>query len=556
MNSDTIKKGWERAPHRSLLRAAGVTAADFRKPFIGVCNSFSEIIPGHMHLDKVSRIVKQTIRKAGGMPFEFNTIGICDGIAMGHAGMKYSLPSRELIADSVETMVRAHCFDALICLASCDKIVPGMLMGAARVNVPTLMVSGGPMLAGRKKDGQALDLVSVFEGVAAHGQKTLTDEDLQSVEERACPGCGSCSGMFTANSMNCMCEALGMALPGNGTMPAVAPERRALYRKSARCIVEMARQGGPTPHAVITRDAMDNAFILDMAMGGSTNTVLHGLAIAREAGVAYDMARIDILAQKTPYICQVAPSGPYHVEDVWRAGGVGAILRTLFGVPRLLHKKSPAANGRTLARNFGRAKVADADVIRPLGNPYAPDGGLAILKGNLARHGAVVKKGGVAPSMMTFRGPAIIFDSQEEACAGILQGHVKAGQVVVIRYEGPQGGPGMQEMLAPTSYIMGQGLGEHVALITDGRFSGGTRGACIGHISPEAAEGGLIALLKDGDRISIDIPGRRIEADLDGDEIARRRAALPPFQPRIRSGWLARYARHVRNAAVGAVMSE
>ena len=556
MNSDTIKKGLDRAPHRSLLRAVGTGSGDFSKPFIGVCNSFNEIIPGHRRLDEVARIVKQTVRKAGGMPFEFNTIGICDGLAMGHAGMKYSLPSRELIADSVETMVRAHCFDALICLASCDKIVPGMLMGAARMNIPAIMVSGGPMLAGRDAEGGALDLVSVFESVAAHSRKSISDRELQAVEENACPGCGSCSGMFTANSMNCMCEALGMALPGNGTIPAVAKERRALYRKSARLVVEMAIAGGPLPRTVLTRDALDNAFILDMAMGGSTNTVLHGLAIAREAGVSYDMARIDSLARKTPYICKVAPSGPFHVEDVWRAGGVPAIMRTLFDVPRLLHKKSVAVNGRTLSRNFGRAKTSDPQVVRPLDNPYAPDGGLAILKGSLAERGAVVKKGGVAPSMMTFEGPAIIFDSQEDACAGILDGKVKPGHVVVIRYEGPRGGPGMQEMLAPTSYIMGQGLGESVALVTDGRFSGGTRGACIGHISPEAAEGGRIALLRDGDLIRIDIPGRRIDADLSEDEVRRRRAELPPFQPRISSGWLARYARHVRNAAEGAVMDE
>jgi len=553
MNSDRIKTGSERAPHRSLLRAVGLKAGDFSKPFIGVCNSFTEIIPGHVHLDKVSKYIKQAIRKAGGVPFEFNTIGICDGIAMGHTGMKYSLPSRELIADCVETMVRAHCFDALICIPNCDKIVPGMLMGALRVNIPTIMVSGGPMAAGKAPDGRALDLITVFEGVAAHRKGSITDAQLTEIEEYACPGCGSCSGMFTANSMNCLCEAIGIALPGNGTVLAVDPKRKRLYRQAAKRIVEMAVRGAPLPREIVTAGSLDNAFALDMAMGGSTNTILHGLAIAREAGVAYDLDRINAISDKCPNICKVSPSSAFHVEDVDRAGGVSAILRRISDIPGLLKKDALTVTGKTVAQNVRRALVADENVIRPLNNPYSADGGLTILRGNLAEGGAVIKKAGVAPSMLKFEGRAIIFDSQEEACEGILAGRVKAGHVVVIRYEGPKGGPGMREMLGPTSYVMGRGLGESVALITDGRFSGGTRGACIGHVSPEAAEGGLIGLLRDDDVIRIDIPGHRLEAVILPEEIVKRRAVQKPFEPRIREGYLQRYTRFVRNASEGAV---
>ncbi|MBU1733676.1 MAG: dihydroxy-acid dehydratase [Verrucomicrobia bacterium] len=553
MYSDQIKHGVERAPHRSLLRALGVKLEDLDKPFIGVCNSFTEIIPGHMHLNVVGRLVCRQIRKAGGIPFEFNTIGICDGIAMGHEGMKYSLPSRELIADSVESMVRAHCFDALVCVTNCDKIVPGMIMGALRVNVPTIMVSGGPMAAGRL-EGKALDLISVFEGVAACRNGAINAEQLETITAHACPGCGSCSGLFTANSMNCLCEALGLALPGNGTVLAINPRRRSLYAKAAKRIVEMAKAEGPKPRDLITASALDNAFALDMAMGGSTNTVLHALAIAHEAGVRYDLNRINEISKRCPNICKVSPSSPYHMEDVDRAGGISAIIKTIQAISGLIHPETPTVTGRTLSRNVSRAKVLDAAVIRPLDNPYSPEGGLTILWGNLAPEGAVVKTAGVAPSMLTFEGRAVIFNSQEEACAGILAGKVKAGHVVVIRYEGPRGGPGMQEMLAPTSYIMGQGLGEQVALITDGRFSGGTRGACIGHVSPEAAAGGPIALLQEGDVIRIDIPGRCLEVKLTEADLQRRRAELPPYTPRSLTGYLKRYAEKVTSAGSGAVL--
>ena len=555
MNSDKVKKGMERAPHRSLMRATGMSDEDFTKPFIGVCNSYTQSIPGHVHLNKVAEYIKKYIRKAGGVPIEFNTIGICDGIAMGHKGMKYSLPSRELIADSVESMVEAHCFDALICIPNCDKIVPGMLMGALRTNLPTIMVSGGPMAAGRTPDGKVLDLISVFEGVAACGRGTISESELKTIEDCACPGCGSCSGMFTANSMNCLCEALGVALPGNGTILAEAPARKGLYRRAAKRIVEMALEGDPLPRDLVTRDALDNAFILDMAMGGSTNTVLHALAIAHEAQVAYDLDRIDSISRRCPNICKVAPSSSYHIEDVDRAGGVSAILKEISKVPRLLHKNCMTVTGRSIRRNIARANITNSSVIHPLEAPHSVHGGLAILRGNLAEGGAVVKTAGVAPAMHTFEGRAIIFDSQEEACEAILAGRVQSGHVVVIRYEGPKGGPGMQEMLAPTSYIMGQGLGESVALITDGRFSGGTRGACIGHVSPEAAEGGAIGLLVDGDVIRIDIPERRLEVNLTPSELDQRRATLAPFEPKITKGYLARYARVVRNAGTGAVLS-
>jgi dihydroxy-acid dehydratase len=554
MNSDQIKKGWERAPHRSLLRATGIDSEDFGKPFIAVCNSYDQIIPGHAHLDKVGQYIKRYIRKAGGVPIEFNTIGICDGIAMGHMGMKYSLPSREIIADSVESMLKAHCFDAVICIPNCDKIVPGMLMGAVRANIPTLFVSGGPMAAGKSPDGKVLDLISVFEGVAAHGQGNMSDAELTCIEENACPGCGSCSGMFTANSMNCLCEAIGIALPGNGTILANDPKRKGLYRKAAKRIVELALEGGPLPREIITQKAIDNAFTLDMAMGGSTNTVLHTLAVAHEAGLDYDLSRINAISKRCPNICKVSPSSHFHIEDVDRAGGVSAIIREVAKIKGLINRDTITVSGKTTWQNVSRAKINDTDVIHPIENAYSKDGGLTILYGNLAEQGAVVKKAGVAANMLEFEGQAIIFNSQEEACEGILAGKVKPGHVVVIRYEGPRGGPGMQEMLAPTSYIMGQGLGESVALITDGRFSGGTRGACIGHISPEAAEGGLIGLLEDGDTIRININEQTLEADLPQDVIAQRRATFTPPAPRIQSGYLKRYAMLVNNAGTGAVL--
>ena len=554
MRSEIIKSGLERAPHRSLLRAAGLDDEAIRRPFIAVCNSYTDIIPGHVHLKKVAELVKKEIVRAGGTPFEFNLIGICDGIAMGHAGMKYSLPSRELIADCVETMVAAHCFDAMICLPNCDKITPGMILGALRANIPTVFACGGPMAAGRLPDGRVVDLISVFEGVSALRAGRISEEDLQALECAACPGPGSCSGMFTANSMNCLLEAIGLALPGNGTVLATNPERRRLWKKAARLAVKLARDGGPRPREIVTRDAVDNAFILDMAMGGSTNTVLHTLAIAREAGVEYDLDRINDLSRRTPNICKVAPSSAYHIEDVDRAGGVSAILNEIAKVPGLLRVRARTVTGRTLGRTVAAARILDPEVIRPLQRAYSPEGGLFILRGNLAPEGAVVKTAGVAPSMMRHRGPAVIFDSQEAACEGILGGRVKPGDVVVIRYEGPRGGPGMQEMLAPTSYIMGQGLGESVALITDGRFSGGTRGACIGHVSPEAAEGGPIALLREGDEVELDIPARTLTVRLPDEELARRRAMWTPPTPRFTTGWLARYASRVSNAARGAVL--
>jgi dihydroxy-acid dehydratase len=554
MNSDQVKTGFQRAPHRSLFMATGVTRDDFKKPFIGVCNSYTDIIPGHCHLNKVGEWVKQCIREAGGVPFEFNTIGICDGIAMGHSGMKYSLPSRELIADCVESMVKAHCFDAMVCVPNCDKVTPGMILGAIRANIPTVFASGGPMKAGHL-DGKPMDLISVFEGVAQYNNGTIDAQQLECVESSSCPGCGSCSGMFTANSMNCLCEAIGLALPGNGSILAEDPARRDLWRQTAVRAVEMAKAEGPRPRDLITLASIDNAFALDMAMGGSSNTVLHTLAIAREAGIAYDLNRINAISQKCPNVCKVSPSSAYHMEDVDAAGGIPAILKRIAGIPGLIDPACPTVSGRTLGEIIADAQIKDAQVIRTLDNAYSKDGGLAILGGNLAEQGAVVKKAGVAPSMHRFEGSAICFDSQEEACDGILAGKVKPGHVVVIRYEGPRGGPGMQEMLAPTSYIMGAGLGESVALITDGRFSGGTRGACIGHVSPEAAEGGLIGLLKDGDRIRIDILGRRLEALLDDAEVARRRADAPAWKPRDLGGWLRRYALMVGNASSGASLS-
>jgi len=503
---------------------------------------------------KVGRYIRAAIAKAGGVAIEFNTIGICDGIAMGHSGMKYSLPSRELIADSVESMVRAHCFDALVCIPNCDKIVPGMLMGALRTNIPTIVVSGGPMAAGKLPNGKSIDLISVFEGVALHRKGEIGDADLLAIEENACPGCGSCSGMFTANSMNCLCEALGVALPGNGTVLAMDPRRKKIYRLAARRIVEMAKAGKPRPREIVSELSLDNAFALDMAMGGSTNTVLHALAIAHEAGFKYDLNRINGISNKCPNICKVAPSSQYHVEDVDRAGGVSAIIRRIADIQGLINRDCPTVTGKTIWQNVARAKVNDEAVIHPLNSPYSADGGLTILWGNLAEAGAVVKKAAVAQNMLKFEGKAVIFDSQEDACKGILDGKVKPGHVVVIRYEGPKGGPGMQEMLAPTSYIMGQGLGESVALITDGRFSGGTRGACIGHVSPEAAEGGLIGLLKDGDTIVIDIPGHKLEAVLSKEEIDRRRVQLQPFTPRVNTGYLKRYSEIVQNAGTGAIV--
>jgi dihydroxy-acid dehydratase len=553
MRSDKIKRGYDRAPHRSLLKATGVKDADFDKPFIAIANSFVEIIPGHVHLNKVGEVVKEAVREAGGVPFEFNTIGVDDGIAMGHVGMKYSLPSREIIADSVETMIMAHWFDGVICIPNCDKIVPGMLMAAMRTNVPTIFVSGGPMAAGRTPSGKSVDLISVFEGVGAYKKGDISQKELKELEDYGCPTCGSCSGMFTANSMNCLCEALGMALPGNGTILAIDPRRRELYRQAAFQIVKLV-QADLKPRDIVNTKSIDNALVLDMAMGGSTNTILHTLAIAHEAGVDYDLNRINRLSKMTPNICKVSPSSHYHVEDVDRAGGVSAILKEASRADGLLNLDAITVTMKTLGENIAAAVNKDAKCIRTIENAYSKEGGISILYGNLAPEGAVVKTAGVDPKVLVHRGPAVIFESQDEACEGILGGRVKAGDVVVIRYEGPKGGPGMQEMLAPTSYIKGMRLGDKCALITDGRFSGGTSGACIGHISPEAAEGGPIALLKDGDIISIDIPSRRIDIELSSSELeARRRAWGPPKKDGL-NGYLARYSRFVTSASTGAVL--
>jgi len=558
MLSDTIKRGFERAPHRSLLRACGLTEEDFGKPFIGVANSFVEIIPGHVHLDKVGRIVKEAIREAGGVPFEFNTIGVDDGIAMGHTGMKYSLASRELIADSVETMVRAHCFDGLVCIPNCDKIVPGMLMAAVRCNIPTIFVSGGPMAAGKTASGETVDLISVFKGVAELKSGSIDEARLTELERSGCPTCGSCSGMFTANSMNCLCEAVGMALPGNGTILAGSvdnfnPRRVGLWKAAGRRIVGLVAED-LKPRDIVTQESIDNALILDMAMGGSTNTVLHTLALAHEAGIQYDLERINELSRRCPNLCKVSPSSPYHVQDVDAAGGVSAILKEVGKVAGLLNADCPTVTGKTLGENIAGAEITDPACIRPLDNPYSPEGGLFILFGNLAPEGAVVKTAGVGPEMMQHEGPAVVFESQEDACSGILDGRVKAGDVVVIRHEGPRGGPGMQEMLAPTSYIVGMGLGDKCALITDGRFSGGTAGACIGHVSPEAAAGGPIGLLREGDLIALDIRNRKLEVKLSPEELAARKAEWQAPPLRIDYGYLGRYAKQVTSGSQGAVL--
>ncbi|HRE81495.1 MAG TPA: dihydroxy-acid dehydratase [Opitutaceae bacterium] len=554
--SDTIKRGSIRAPHRSLLRATGMIQSedDWNKPFIAVANSFVQIIPGHVHLDVVGRKVRAAIRAAGGVPFEFNTIGVDDGIAMGHGGMKYSLASRELIADSIETMLRAHCFDGVVCIPNCDKIVPGMMMAAARVNIPAVFVSGGPMRAGINPiTGKTIDLASVFEAVGQLSKNLIDPAQLDAIERNACPTCGSCSGMFTANSMNCLCEALGLALPGNGSILATDPQRERLFQQVGEVIVQLVKTN-LRPSDLLTRKAFENALALDMAMGGSSNTILHTLAIAREAGVALTLEDINPISDRVPHLCKVAPSGPHHMEDIDRAGGISAILKTLSQRPGLLHLDAMTVTGRTLGETIASAEVADTEVIRPLENAHSQRGGLALLFGNLAPRGAVIKAAGVSPSMMTFSGPAVIFESEEEARIGILVGKVKAGDVVVIRYEGPRGGPGMQEMLAPTAALAGRGLGESVALITDGRFSGATRGGAIGHVSPEAAAGGPIALVEPGDTIEIDIPGRRLSLQVPPETLLARQAKWKP-RPRVAGhGYLARYASLVTSADQGAVL--
>jgi dihydroxy-acid dehydratase len=552
MRSDRIKKGFERAPHRSLLKATGVTDEDMRKPFIAVVNSYIDIIPGHVHLQKVGQTVKAAIREAGGVPFEFNTIGVDDGIAMGHAGMNFSLPSRELIADSVETMIAAHAFDGMICIPNCDKIVPGMLMAAMRLDIPTIFVSGGPMPAGKTPDGRVVDLISVFEGVGAHKAGKIDDAELKTLEDYGCPSCGSCSGMFTANSMNCLMEALGLALPFNGTALAETPQRIEMTKQAARQLMVLIEKD-LTPRQIVTKETIDDAFALDMAMGGSTNTVLHTLAIAYEAEIDYPLDSINKVAERVPHICKVSPASHWHMEDVHRAGGVPAILKEISKKEHTLHLDRITVTGKTLGENIAAAEITDYEVIRSTDNPYGEKGGLAILFGSLAPDGAVIKIGAVTENMRQHRGPARIYESEEEASAGILNGEVKPGDVVVIRYEGPKGGPGMQEMLGPTAQIQGMGLGDSVALITDGRFSGGSRGVSIGHVSPEAAAGGPLMAVQAGDFIDIDLDERTLDLLVDSAEVQRRIEALPAFKPDISSRWLRRYARLVSSASTGAV---
>ena len=557
MRSDLIKKGFEKAPHRSLLRATGQIKndKDFDRPFIGVANSYIDLIPGHVHLQQFGSVAKKAVREAGGVPFEFNTIGVDDGIAMGHIGMRYSLASRELIADSVETVAESHRLDGLICISNCDKIVPGMLMAALRINIPTVFVSGGPMEAGTNKKGEKVDLVSVFEGVGKYKTGEIDNDDLKDLEENGCPTCGSCSGMFTANSMNCLLEVLGLALPGNGTILATDPSRLELVKKAGKIIVDLIDKD-LKPRDIVNNDTILNAFALDMAMGGSTNTVLHTLAAAIEADLSFEMKEINELSRKTPYLCKVSPATPnVHMEDVLKAGGISAILMELSKKEGLLYLDRPTVTGMTLGESISEAKNYNPEIIRSIDNPFSKEGGLAVLFGNIAPNGSIVKTAAVNKEMLVHTGPARIYESQDDAMKGILDGEVCESDIVVIRYEGPKGGPGMPEMLGPTSAIMGMGLGSKVALITDGRFSGGTRGACVGHISPEAAAGGPISIVEPGDMIKIDIPSRSINIMIDQSEIDERMEKLPEFQPKIKSGYLGRYARMVSSADTGAVLT-
>lgn len=553
MRSDMIKKGFDRAPHRSLLYATGVKASDLEKPFIGVCNSYIDIIPGHKHLNHFGEIVKEAIREAGGVPFEFNTIGVDDGIAMGHIGMRYSLPSREIIADSAETVINAHWFDGVFYIPNCDKITPGMLMAAARTNVPSVFVSGGPMEAGVSTTGKNLSLTSVFEGVGAFHKGTINEAELLELETSACPTCGSCSGMFTANSMNCLTEVLGMTVPGNGTIVATSEDRYELIKQAAKHLIECIKND-IKPRDIMTREAFDNAFALDMAMGGSTNTVLHTLAIAHEAGIDYDLHEINKIAEKVPYLAKIMPASDISMQDVHNAGGVSAIINELCKIEGLINKDCITITGKTIAENVKDAVITNEKVIRTKDNPYSPVGGLSILFGNLAPDGGVIKVGAVDPSIKKFHGEAICFNSQDEALEAINNGDVRSGHVVVIRYEGPKGGPGMPEMLAPTSAIAGRGLGKEVALITDGRFSGASRGLSIGHISPEAAEGGPIAFVQNGDSIVVDLETRSIELLVDEAVLNERRASFVKPEPKIKTGWLAKYSKLVTSANTGGVM--
>ena len=548
MRSDVVKKGVLRAPHRSLFKAMGYTDEELSRPLIAVVHAHSEIVPGHIHLDKIAEAAAAGVRMAGGTPIKFPVIGVCDGIAMGHGGMHYSLASRELIADSIEAMVQAHGFDAMVLVPNCDKVVPAMLMAAARLDIPAVVVSGGPMLAGRGNR----DLNSVFEGVGSCAAGTMDEAGLAALEDSACPGCGSCSGMFTANSMNCLCEALGMALPGNGTIPAVFAGRIRLAKHAGMAILGLLEQG-VTARQILTPKAFENALTVDMALGCSSNSVLHLLAVANEAGVPMDLERISAVSARTPNLCRLAPAGPHHIEELDAAGGVPQVMTRLLAAG-LLDGDCLTATGKTVAQNLAAVAERSTDIIRPVGNPHSATGGIAILRGNLAPDGAVVKKSAVAPEMMRHSGPARVFDGEEQAIAAIMAGGIHSGDVVVIRYEGPSGGPGMREMLQPTSALAGAGRDKDVALITDGRFSGATRGAAIGHVSPEAAAGGAIALVREGDRIEIDIEAGSLRLAVEAMELERRRAKLRHPDQRVTTGYLARYARLVSSASTGAVL--
>jgi dihydroxy-acid dehydratase len=552
MRSDVVKKGIERAPHRSLLYALGVSRECMEKPFIGIVNSFTEVVPGHIHLREIAEEVKAGVRSSGGVPFEFNTIAVCDGIAMNHQGMKYSLPSRELIADSVEIMVQAHAFDALVFVTNCDKIIPGMLMAAVRLNLPSIFISGGPMLAGRiaGDDGeQKIDLNSIFEAVGKVLKKDMTESELECLVEVACPGCGSCAGMFTANTMNCLTEAMGMALPGNGTIPAVDARRRRLAYEAGQKVMELLDKN-MRPRDIINRASVENAFAVDMALGGSTNSVLHLIAIAHEAGTDFPLSKVNEISGRTPCLCKLRPAGDYHIEDLDRAGGIPAVMKEL---KKHLNTSLSTVSGKTLAQLIGDSQIKDSKIIHSIADAYSAEGGIAILFGNIAPDGAVVKRSAMAPEMMVHSGPARVFDSEEAATKAIIGGDIEAGDVLVIRYEGPKGGPGMREMLTPTSLLSGMGMDKQVALITDGRFSGATRGAAIGHVSPEAASKGPIAAIREGDIIKIDIKNNKLDVELSDKEIASRLACLGDFEPRIKTGYLKYYTEKVSSASTGAV---
>jgi len=555
MKSDVVKKGIERAPHRSLLYAVGCTRAEMDKPFIGVINSFSEIVPGHIHLRDIAEAVKAGVRSGGGVPFEVNTIAVCDGIAMNHPGMKYSLPSRELIADSVEVVAEAHGFDALVFIPNCDKIIPGMLMAAVRLNLPAIFVSGGPMLAGRLGSNNGIiqvDLSSVFEAVGKVTTGKMSQEELERLEEVACPGCGSCSGMFTANTMNCATEAMGMGLVGNGTIPAIDARRIQLAKRAGQQVMELLNND-IRPRDIVTKDSMYNALTVDMALGGSTNSILHLMAIAQEAEVDLPLSMVNEISQRTPHLCKLSPAGDYHLEDLDRAGGITAVMKEL---KRVLNLEAKTVSGKSVAEIIADSQFVDREVIHSVADAYSATGGIAILFGNLAPEGGVVKRAAVVPEMMVHQGPARVFDSEEEATAAIMNGSIAPGDVIVIRYEGPKGGPGMREMLTPTSLLSGMGMDKEVALITDGRFSGATRGAAIGHVSPEAASRGPIAALENGDIIKIDIPNYKLEVELSDKEISERLARLAEFEPKVKTGYLRYYAEKVCSASTGAVFSK